>query len=95
MERPSAQKVIHAETFNEVCEVLNKVHNTQRTEWDLHVPVILWAYRTTCKKLMAQEPPRLEYGANVVIRIEHKMPSPCIVAPTDMTVHETLKEWIV
>jgi len=53
MERPSAQKVIHAETFSEVCEALNKVHKAQHTDWDLRIPVVLWAYRTTCKKLMA------------------------------------------
>ena len=64
MERPSAQKDIHAEAFNKVCEALNKVHNAKQIDWDLCVPAVLWAYRATCKKLTTQAPLRLEYEAN-------------------------------
>ena len=74
IERPSAQMVIHAETFNKVCEALNKVHNAQWTDWDLRVPAVLWAYRTMCKKLTAHAPSRLEYEAHVVIRENFKNP---------------------
>ena len=45
------QKVIHMESLNKVCNVLNKVCNVQQSDWDLCVPIVLWASRTTCKKL--------------------------------------------
>ena len=88
------QKVTHAEAFNEVCEALNRVYNAQQSDWDLCVPIVLWAYRKMCKKLMEQMPPRLEYGVNVVIPIEYKMPSPRIETPIDMTARGALKEGI-
>lgn len=89
------QKVIHAEAFNEVCEALNKVHNAQWTDWDLHVLVVLWDYRGTCKKLTEQMPPRLEYGANAVIPIEYKMPNLRIVVLVDTMTRGTLEEGVV
>ncbi len=94
MEGTSGQKVIHVESFNEVFEALNKVYDEKRTDWDLRVLVVLWAYRTMCKKLVEQKPPRLEYGVNAVIPIEYKMPSPHIAALVDMTAHGALEEWI-
>lgn len=90
----SAQKDTHAEAFNEVCEALNKVYNVQRSDWDLHVPAILWAYRATCKKLMDQTPSSLAYGANTAVPIEQSIPSPRIAASIDMTVHRALEEGI-
>lgn len=77
-----------------MCEALNKAHNAEQTEWDLGEPVVLWAYRTACKNLIVHAPPRLEYEANVVIPIEHEMPSPCMTKPIDMKVHKTLAEQI-
>jgi len=69
MEIPSAQKVIHVESFSKVCEALNKVHNAQRIDWDLCIQAVLWAYRTVCKNLTTQEPLRLEYEVRIVIPI--------------------------
>lgn len=87
-------KFIHAEAFNEVCEALNKVHNAQRTIWGMRVPVVLWAYRTACKKLIAQPPMRMEYEENVVIPIENEMPGPRMAAPADTTIRGALEEVI-
>ena len=95
MERTSVQKVIHVEVFNEVCEALNKVYDVQRTDWDLCVLVVLWAYRTMCKKLTKQMPPRLEYGANAIIPIEYKILSPRIAVSVDMTARGALEGGIV
>lgn len=94
MERPDTQKDIHAESSNKVREALNKVHNAKWTDWDLHVPAVLWAYRTACKNLTAQASPRLEYKSNVISPIVHENPRPCMIAPADMMVRGTLEEEI-
>ena len=94
LERAGGQKVIHTEAFDKVCEALNKVHYAQRIDSNLRVPTVLWAYRTTCKKLTDQVPPRLDSGVSIVIPIEYKMLCPRIVAPADTIVRGALEEGI-
>lgn len=74
------------EAFNNMLDnALIKVYNAQRSDCDLRIPAVLWAYWTTCKKLTEQTPFRLVYGVEVVIPMEYIVPSLCIVALTGMT----------
>jgi len=45
------QTNVTMEAFNKVFETaLTKFFNAQRSDWDLCIPIVLWAYRMTCKK---------------------------------------------
>ena len=65
--------------FNKIIKHdLTKVWKVNRGDWDLKIPTVLWAYRTTYKKLTRYTPFRLVYGQEAII------PSPRITAFTDM-----------
>ena len=55
-----------------------------KDDWDLRVPTVLWAYRTTCKKLTMKTPFKLVYGLEAVVPMEYLVPRLRIVAFTDM-----------
>ena len=58
---PQAHGIV--EVFNKILETtLTKVCNANHNEWDLKIPVVLWAYHTTCKWLTGQTPFKLVYG---------------------------------
>jgi hypothetical protein len=62
----------------------------------LKIESVLWAYKTTCKKLARQTPFKLVYGQESMVPLEFMVPSLDVEAITIMiergTIHERLSQ---
>ena len=83
------------EAFNKILETgLIKVCCGNKEDWDDRVPTILWAYRTTTKKLHRYTPFQLVYGKEVVVPSEFIIPGLYIAHVTHMTDGESVAQRI-
>jgi hypothetical protein len=63
------------EDFNNILETtLTKICSVNKNDWDLRIPAVLWAYRTTCKKMTMETPFKLVYGLEAVVPMEYLVP---------------------
>jgi transposase InsO family protein len=81
------------EEFNKILETsLTKIFYVNKEDWDLRVSSVLWAYKTTCKKLTMQTPFKLVYGIEVVVTMVYMVPSLRIVSFIDMDDPSAIQE---
>jgi transposase InsO family protein len=79
------------EVFNKILERgLTKFCCTNREYWDDRVPIVLWAYMTTTKKLHKYIPFQLVYGKEVMVPAEFITPILYIAKITHMAEDESV-----
>ena len=80
------------EEFNKILEkFLMEVCNVHHDDWDQCIPIVLWMYHTTCKRITKHTPFTLVYSKEVVIMLKFVVFSFCIAIDTTMIDDKSLE----
>ena len=92
-QHPQENRTIEA--FNKIFETaLTKVCNTNHDDWDLKIPTVLWAYRTTYKWITGHTLFKLVYRKEAFMPMEYTIPSLRIAVSMGMADSEALEECV-
>lgn len=58
-ERRCTPQIFHDKAFKKLGGIMNRVHQVRRTDWDLHIPAVQWAYREISKNRCMEMTPTL------------------------------------
>ncbi|KAH9305173.1 hypothetical protein KI387_009577 [Taxus chinensis] len=84
-----------AKAFNKILShTLTKICDVGRQDWDDKVSAVLWAYRTTYKRLNKATPFQLVFGMEVVLLVEFMLPSLRIACAGGLADEQALEERI-
>ena len=78
-----------AESTNKtLCTALTKIVSDNRTDWELKLPSVIWAYCTAYKTAVGTTPFELVYGQNAILPIEFLVSTLRVATELKWTGHE-------
>ena len=78
-----------AESTNKIlCTVLKKVVSDKKTDWELKLPSVLWAYRVAYKTAIGTTPFNMVFGLDAVLPLEFLIPTLRVAQELEWTGHE-------
>ena len=73
---------------------LTKICNDDQSDWDVYIPSMLWAYRTTSKKLTRNTPSSMVYVKEGIMATEYIVLDLCTAAFTNMAETDIMEEFL-
>ena len=78
-----------AESTNKIlCTVLKKVVSESKTDWELKLPSVLWAYRVAYKTTIGTTPFNMVFGLDAILPMEFLIPTLRVAKNLEWNGHE-------